>query len=271
MERKISGMSWESEIFTDGCLDKAASRADAVSLMRHNAKEVVWNTITCFEGIPISLPKTAEILEGYSVSGLTISDLLKVKQYGHAVSMLCDIVEDGKFLVSKSIACTLHSIAAKEEVVERGQFRTRLVELKNVSFKPPHPMLLQDLWDNGIKEFTSIDNPLEYACALFLFMSRTQFFYDCNKRTAMLMANGVLMDAGIKPFFIPLADRENFAVKLAAFYESGHAQNMMSMLRVMAEPEDAAAAVDVEIRSASPDGNHDDSPSPKRCRKTRMR
>ena len=236
MKRKLLGMTWASGLFGDASLDKAESRENAVLLMRHNSKDVVWNIIRGFEGVPVSLPQTAQILEGQSVSGLSIRELLKVKQYGDALSMLCDIVEDARFAVSKSVACALHGIAAKDEIAERRQFRTKLVELKHVAYKPPHPALLQDKWDQGIEALQGLDNVLEYACALFLYMSRTQFFYDCNKRTAMLMANGVLMNAGIKPFFIPQADREELATKLAAFYESGNAGDMMSMLHALAAP-----------------------------------
>jgi Fic family protein len=211
---ELANMLWSPGQFSESDLDY--EDADfAVFLMQKNKAEVVWNIVATFENIPASLPDTSEILAGRSVANLKIFDLLKIKHYGDAIDVLCDMVKHGEFDLSKETACKLHSVAAKDEVIERGIFRTRNVSLQNVTYSPPDPVTLQNIWDDGMGAISRIDNPLERACATFLFMSRSQFFYDCNKRTATLMLNGELMKSGIKPFFIPRDTKNEFAEKLA--------------------------------------------------------
>ncbi len=69
----------------------------------------------------------------------------------------------------------------------------------------------------------AILNPKERAIASFLFLSRSQFFFDANKRTASLMMNGILASNGYRPITF-LSKRSDLLHKeLGAFYESGNA------------------------------------------------
>ena len=62
-------------------------------------------------------------------------------------------------------------------------------------------------------------------------MSRNQFFYDANKRTASLMMNGSLMRDGYFPITVMNRDAEEFHQKLGVFYETGNADAMMMFFR----------------------------------------
>ena len=73
-----------------------------------------------------------------------------------------------------------------------------------------------------------VKDPKERAIAVFLFMSRTQFFFDANKRTASLMMNGCLMLNGFWPITVLNQESVLFHQKLGRFYESGNADEMMA-------------------------------------------
>jgi hypothetical protein len=73
----------------------------------------------------------------------------------------------------------------------------------------------------------SIASPVERAFATFLFMARSQFFHDANKRTASLMLNGVLPQSADYPATIKNSNSEEFHTTLRQFYDSGDASAMM--------------------------------------------
>ena len=165
--------------------------------------------------------------------------MLKIRRYGEGVDLLCRLVGSGDFAVSRPVVCALQGIVSRDEVRDdqRGRFRTTEVGLKNVSFTPPHPVNLEDLWRDDM--FSGVENPLERGAAVFLYMSRAQFFRDANKRTAMLVMNGVLASTGVKPFFVPDAEKGRFSLLLAKFYESGEADQLMHFIADMACPEES--------------------------------
>lgn len=230
-------LQWRADLFTSAHCDRVTDTAEAAFLLRKNKKDVVWNTLRNFEGMPITLPQTEVILNGFSVDGLSVRDLLKVKHFSDAVDGLCDLVEAGGFALEKSVVCSLHSAAAKDEVRERGMFRSRNVALNRVSYAPPDALSLDERWTEGVAVLNGIENSLERACVTFLFMARTQFFEDCNKRTALLTMNGLLMAAGLRPFFMPQSDQAKFIQNLSEFYESGEADPMLLLMRDYATPQ----------------------------------
>lgn len=230
-------LHWSQALFNAAHCDRVADTAEAVFLLRKNKKDMVWNTLRNFEGIPITLPQTEVILNGFSVADLSVRDLLKVKHFGDAVDGLCNLVEQGAFALEKSVICALHSAAAKDEVRDRGMFRRRNVALNRVSYAPPDALQLDSKWVEGLDVISSLANPLERACVTFLFMARTQFFEDCNKRTALLTLNGLLMAEGLRPFFMPQSDQAKFILTLSTFYESGMADDMLTLLRHYAAPQ----------------------------------
>lgn len=231
-------LTWTDGLFDGLTFEVAENVEDAVFLLEKFRKDFVWNILRGFEGIPATLPQTSAILDGYSVEGLGIRDLLKIKRYGDGVALLCDMVRSGDFSVHKHVACALHSVVAKDEVRDdqRGRFRTVDVSLRNVSYAPPHPVALNDLWTEDLFAETSIS--FERASAVFFAMSRAQFFHDANKRTAMLMMNGILMSAGLKPFFIPEAKKGRFSFLLAEFYETGNADKAMEFFGSIAHQDE---------------------------------
>lgn len=242
-------MEWSDGIFTNNDCDYAETQADAIFLLHKYRSDIVWNVLKNFEGTPVTLPQTEVILAGQSVAGLAIKDLLKVKHYGDAVHGLIAMLEDDSFHFDMPSLCSLHGALAKDEVLRRGAFRERDVKLKHIKrYSPPPAYLLRECWTNGSKVIDSITNPLEKAAVAFLFLARTQFFEDGNKRTAFLAMNGLLVKNSINPFLFPQDDSERFMECLADFYESGHADDMLRLIRAyatedMSESEDLSPQI----------------------------
>ncbi len=94
-----------------------------------------------------------------------------------------------------------------------GVIRNKAVSLHNIKYVPPTENLSQIL-EGGFNYLTKeIKSPAERAIATFLFMARTQPFYDANKRTASLMMNGCLMKDGYFPITVLNREAELFHKK----------------------------------------------------------
>jgi len=180
---------------------------------------------------------TDEILSGNSVEGLTIKELLKVKHFGDALDGVISIMEEDNICFDKRLLCEIHSVLAKDEVSDCDRFRTQNVFLNGIeNYIPPSGEKLDDIWNEGMGIIKEIENPLERAVVSFLFLSRVQYFEDANKRTASLFMNAILVDAGLKPLLFPQSDTQRFMEKLADFYKTGNADEIMEVMVGYARP-----------------------------------
>lgn len=230
----LDGMFWahDDEKFD---LPRIDGPKKASMIYRKNIVEITWNSLVSFERNPTTLPQTATILRGQSVGGVSIGDLLQVKNYGDAGKLLVDLVVAGDFGLNSETSCRLHQLAGKEDALEWGVFRYLKVGIYDVEYTPPDPEVLPDLARRGFAFLNeSIEDPCERAVAAFLFMSRSQFFFDANKRTASLIMNGVLMSNGYFPMTVLNKESEEFHKQLGRFYETGDATPMMRFFRRMA-------------------------------------
>lgn len=69
----------------------------------------------------------------------------------------------------------------------------------HVDYTPPGPDKLPQIWHDvqtKVEKLIAENKPELASAEAFCQMSRSQFFFDCNKRTAWLMSLGILVDAG---------------------------------------------------------------------------
>lgn len=223
--------------YTPGILDNVqvhtfTSSKRAAAFLWKNKNHFIWNIMSCFENMPVSLPDTETILNGYTVGNVSIRDMLKIRSYGRALESLCYDIRDEIFYPDRYTLIELHKIAAKSEIedIELGHFRREDVQFRNVTWKPPHHSDLKYYWKYIDKYINNNRNKLENALVIFLALSRTQFFPDVNKRTAMLFSNGYLMTNNIAPILIPNEEKSNFSNLLVKFYENGQADSILKFL-----------------------------------------
>ena len=218
------GFSWEPTAIPLPQEDKPGL---ALFIFKKNMAEIVWNSLGVFENNPSTLPQTETILQGRSVGGISIDELSQVKRFGDGTTYLIAAVKNGNFRLGMDFAKQLHAIIGKEEALEWGVLRSRQVHIHGVSHVPPAANKLPAPAESGFAFLCDqVSDPIERAIATFLFMSRTQFFFDCNKRTASLMMNGVLLSAGYYPIAVLKETAEEFNEKLRAFYNSGDGTEM---------------------------------------------
>lgn len=228
MKARLGGMHWTSGR-SPLAIPYFGSAFKSAMVFKQNLAEITWNCMRTLENNPTSLPQIRTILAGQSVGGISVFDLMQVKNYGDASKLLIDKVRSGTFTLDKATACEIHNLAAREDALVWGSFRTGSVSIEGVKYRPPEAPALDALAQTGLGWLNvAIANPKERAIAAFLFMSRSQFFHDANKRTASLMMNGVLMSSGYLPILVLNKQSERFHSELKTFYETGDADGMLA-------------------------------------------
>ena len=223
----LNGMHWSIGHF-DFQIPWFREPKKVIFIFKKNLAEITWNCMSTLENNPSTLPQTQTILKGQSVAGLSVDDLLQVKNYGDGAKELVRLLLADEFDLSEKCACAIHHYVGCNEALEWGVFRHLDLGIHGVDFRPPHHKELGRLAREGFAYLKSeVADPRERAVALFLFMSRSQFFFDANKRTASLMMNGCLMQNGYWPISVLNRDSEEFHKRLGRFYETGNADPMM--------------------------------------------
>lgn len=218
------GFSWEP---TDIPLPHEDKPGVALFIFQKNMAGIVWNSLGVFENNPSTLPQTETILQGLSVGGISIDQLSQVKRFGEGATYLIAAIKNKEFVLDIEFAKRLHAIVGKEEALEWGVLRSLQVHIHGISHIPPAAGDLPALAAKGFVLLREqVENPIERAIAAFLFMSRAQFFFDCNKRTAALMMAGVLLAAGFYPITVLRATTEEFNETIRAFYNTGEGTGM---------------------------------------------
>lgn len=231
---------------------KAENSKDALFTFHKCRVEHVSKTLNTLEHIPCSYAQTRTILDGKSVAGLSTRQLRAVENYGQACEYLVDLLENNRFNFSKDTICQLHGIIGKDEAKHVGQFRGHQVFIQSSHYIPPNSEYLDSIFKEGKAFIDTIENIQEKAICTFLFLSRTQLFSDCNKRTASLVMNGILINNGFQPLSI---DSENFLEKMASFYESANATEIFCEINNIAKTQYL-----VSTQSTIPEVRHEQHP-----------
>lgn len=201
----------------------------ATYIFNKNLVDITWNCMRTLEQNPSTLSQTRTILNGKSVDGLDINDLLQVKNYGDGARQLVNLLRNQEFAVDIETACVLHRLVGYKDALEWGVLRNLNIAIHDVEYIPPSFEKLPQLAQKGFDFLNNrVKDPKERAIAVFLFMARSQFFFDANKRTASLMMNGCLMLNGFWPITVLNRESVEFHEKLGQFYETGDANDMMA-------------------------------------------
>lgn len=207
----------------------------AKQLAIRDIPSLVYDAVN-LEGVNMTLPEVQTILDGITVGGHKISDQNMALNQANTWKHLFSLVEQGKFTFSKAIALELHSIAAKEEKLEWGVFRTGNVTISGSDYEPPSPNELDNVWLSIEQELTTFSDIYDRAICAFLRMARAQFFWDVNKRMGRFMMNGILLAYGVPIINVPARRQKEFNELMLDFYSNGDMGPMNQFLRSCLNP-----------------------------------
>ena len=206
------------------------NKAKAIMLAKRQLAEFVFDAVN-LEGIGFTLPEIQTLLDGITVGGHKLTDHQIALNQAYTWRTLFQMVENNEFEITLEKVCSLHRIAAKEEALEWGKFRSGGVTIAGTEYMPPLadslPELFKVMLDDALKIPDSYDRAIHY----FLTMARVQFFYDVNKRMGRFIMNGFLLAHGYPAINLPVKRQLEFNQLMLTFYETGNQQPMNSFLR----------------------------------------
>lgn len=178
------------------------------------------------ENRAITFPQTKTILNGMSVSGVRIDDIQAIINMRDAWNYLLKTIDED---LTVQYSCELHSYIGRNEALEWGVLRTGTVGVGDLDYKPPIPN--KNAIEKEMSDILESDKSItSKALDLFLLFSRGQFFWDGNKRTAMTVANKLLIQNGRGMMIIPEKRMEDFNNLLSEYYETGVGEKLKFFL-----------------------------------------
>lgn len=205
-------------------------QAKALMLAKRQLSELVCDAVN-LEGINYTLPEIQTLLDGVTVGGHKVSDQQIVLNQAETWRTLFKWIKEARFEVTKEKICELYSIAASEEALEWGEFRSGGVTIAGTDYIPPEAGKLNDLFNDMTERACKIIDVYDQAIFYFLTMARCQFFYDVNKRMGRFVMNGILLSAGYPAINLPARRQLEFNQLMLSFYESGDRKHMNTFLR----------------------------------------
>jgi len=235
-DKSVLGFSYSPCVFSTST---TPDKRRACFRVRKVLEGIVYDTVA-LENNPFTFPEVKTLLEGITVGGHQVSDAHQVLNQAASWQELLRQVETGAFVFDAANFKSLQALVAREEALTWGTFRDDRVSIAGTEYTPPPHTELATIFERGRQTLLTIPNLHERALATFLFGALNQFFYDGNKRTARLMMNGQLLNAGHDAISIPARRKEEFNREMINFYDSRDADNMFTLL--------AECSLDTELR-----------------------
>ena len=174
------------------------------------------------EGNTATYPQVETIVCGTSVAGLSVSETRQIDNINRGWQALIEDLRLKRFQINKLVAIEYNKLVSESENrLGFGGFRNAPVAIGGTSYTPPTPLDLNSCWDELVARCRALeDNSLEQSLLLYAEMARNQFFGDGNKRTALLMMNGNLIQNGLCPITITKSREVEYRTALIGYYES---------------------------------------------------
>lgn len=168
------------------------------------------------EGIGVTFPDTHELIDGRSVAGLSVDDVVKVNNLKHAWQFILETID---YPMDLRYLRQINTEVGSGIVYEAGNLRSSSVEIGGTSWKPDIPDY--DSCKDAVNRICGSDLCCtERSIDLMLYAMRSQMFMDGNKRTAQIAANQMMIQGGCGLISIPEDRQGHFLRLLVSFYET---------------------------------------------------
>lgn len=186
-----------------------------IFLAKRNLVDYVYRSAK-LEGCNVTFPETQTILDGVNVGSVTLDDLQTVLNLRDGWRFVCGSIGETFDL---TYLCKINECISRNESLAWGVLRSGHIGISGTDYRPPVP--LADEVVERLAKFEATSNATERAIAVFLWLCRSQLFWDGNKRTAVLSANKILMAAGEGILTIRQEHILAFNERLLAWYNTG--------------------------------------------------
>lgn len=196
-----------------------------IFVAKRNIVDYIWKSAN-LEGIAITYPDTQTIYDGFSVSGKSIEEINAINNLKKAWQF---ILGDIDLELNFAYICKINKLVGDNVFYNPGVIRTTPVNIGGTSWKPNFPI------ESKIKEeleelLNSNVSKTELAINIMLWIMRSQMFIDGNKRTAMLVANKIMIENGCGIISIPIEKQSEFYKLLIEYYETNDKEKIVKFI-----------------------------------------
>lgn len=192
------------------------------------AKKVLVSNIynsARLEGINTTYPDTKTILEGVNVPSLRLDEINCILNLRDAWNFTLSNIDTD---ITLDFICKVNSFVSRNESLEWGVLRTGKVGINGVDYIPDIPNR-EDVITN-INEILKEENITGRSLNLMLYLMRSQIIWDGNKRTAMIVANKLLISNGCGIISVKEDDINEFNKLLTEYYNTGNKDKIIPFL-----------------------------------------
>lgn len=194
----------------------------------HLAKEELVSNIynsARLEGINITYEDTKKVLEEVNVPSLRLDEINCILNLRDAWNFTLSNIDAD---ITLDFICKVNSFVSRNESLEWGVLRTGKVGINGVDYIPDIPER-EDVIAN-IENILKEENITSRSLNLMLYLMRSQLFWDGNKRTAMIVANKLLISNGCGIISVKEDDINEFNKLLTEYYNTGNKDKIISFL-----------------------------------------
>ncbi|MFD1472234.1 Fic family protein [Companilactobacillus mishanensis] len=194
--------------------NKFVAKKNFVQLIHSNSR---------FEGVNTTLPQTQTIVDGMSVAGVKIEDIQVIVNLKRAWDYVITSTDSSPIEIAKKI----NEIVARDDALIPGEIRTGNVQIGGVDYEPVIPTEKQLRNDIDMFKNNQSMSSTESIIHLMYSMMRKQYFWDGNKRTAILFANYLMIRNGIGVLNINEKQMDVFNEMLSKYYETDDVDDLL--------------------------------------------
>lgn len=187
-----------------------------IFVAKRNIVDYIWKSAN-LEGIAVTYPDTQTIYDGFSVSGYKLEEINAINNLKKAWQF---ILNDIGIALNFAYICKINELVGENVFYNPGVIRTTPVNIGGTGWKPDFP--IETKIKEELEELLSNNeiSKTEQAINVMLWVMRRQMFIDGNKRTAMLIANKIMIENGCGIISIPIEKQNEFYKLLITYYET---------------------------------------------------
>lgn len=197
-----------------------------IFIAKRNIVDYIWKSAN-LEGIAVTYPDTQTIYDGFSINGYKLEEINAINNLKKAWHFILDDID---LELNFAYICKINKIVGDNVFYNPGVIRTTPVNIGGTSWKPDFPI------ESKIKEelaniLSNIEiSKTELAINIMLWIMRKQMFIDGNKRTAMLVANKIMIENGCGIISISIEYQSEFYKLLIKYYETNNQDEITKFL-----------------------------------------
>ncbi len=188
------------------------------------AIDLSWKS-SQIEGNTYTLLETERLLkEKETAAGKTREEAAMLLNHKNALDFIIKNIDYLDHLSVTKIE-DIHSLLTKELAIKRN-LRTRRVGISGTNYKPlDNKFQISEALKKSCHIINKKKNVFEKALLALVLLSYIQPFMDGNKRTARIISNAILLDAGYCPVSFRTVDSIDYKKAMLIFYEQNKIAN----------------------------------------------